>query len=120
MIYRGFFVASVTVLRLKRPHLVAALGIVLIGLSSVAFASGDVTTALGPIGTFFCSVATFARNNIAYAVLAAALIIGALLKGGGSQLGVRVMQGSLVGGLIVLVAPPLIALFVASTSCTLA
>jgi hypothetical protein len=116
------FVATLSVRKLSRAHLYLAVGVVLIGVLPFAFAatSGDVTTALTPVSTFFCSIARFARNNIAYAILAAALIIGALMKGGGMPLGVRVMQGSLFGGLVVLVAPPVIALFVAAGTCALA
>lgn len=113
----------------RRAYVLAAFGALLLGVSTTVVLAaaggpggpGDVTTALTPIANFFCSIARFARTNLAYAVIVGALIIGGLIKAGGSQFGVRLMQGALIGAFVVLIAPPVITAIIGATggTCTI-
>lgn len=113
----------------RRAYVLAVCGALLLALgTTVVLAAaagpggpGDVTTALNPISNFFCSIARFARTNLAYAVIVGALIIGGLIKAGGSQFGVKLMQSALIGAFVVLIAPPVITAIIGATggTCTI-
>jgi hypothetical protein len=115
LFFQGLYVP-----KFRKEFFYVAAGIICLTLlSSVAFASGDVTTALTPVGTFFCSVARFMRTYLAYAIIFGAFIAGGLLRAGGSQLGVRFMQGSVTAALLVLIAPAFITALVAAGNCAI-
>lgn len=95
------------------------LSILFIGFSFAQVDQNTANQALSPIQQGLCVFIKAISSIIVYVLVFGALVVGGLLRIAGNEAGMRIIQGAIVGALIVLVAPAAAGVFFpGGTQCT--